>query len=460
MRSSRISARRGAITRTKGLAKGLAIGVALGFGGVAAGSTALLAEDVAALPVAAVQSEMEDLGRRVAEAEAEQARYGEGLISTLLAARIETLKLTRAILENRLAAEQGGATVALRLPAAEPDEAKAEKILAEIIAQQKIVTEAEAEAAEAGGLIGAVAQSRVQTEKLLLANLRGNWMAAQYGLLLPITPPEGATASAPQTAAASSGAGGKAGETGKTGEAGPGPEWADPAHPEIDYTGSIFAQLHREGFTIHGWWGLSQERAEIDDSPKVFGINVSEYKEGFQTSTPKLYISCKEGETSVVYDADDYILSDYNVNTVPVTYRIDGQDAVQDRWSKLTSSKGGGLFGAQGQRMVRQLYEAKKLFVRLEEKNGKTHDATFHLAGGQAVFDAAAAACGFSTLDLSLADYRAIQTMLNSAGYDAGTPDGVWGAGSARAMRAWQEDTGLAPTGAPDRASLAAMGLN
>lgn len=410
-----------------------------------------------ALPLSELRREIAEIDASVSEAEAQKAKYGAGLISTLMEARIETLKLTRAVLENRVAGETGGAQRVIELPVARPDPELADKILAEILAQQKIVAAAEKEAQGASGLIGAVAQSRVETEKLSLANLRGNWLAATYGILLPITPPVAGESSA-QPAPAKTATAQSAAATPEGAEKGP--DWADAAHPEIDYSKAIFSQLHREKFTIHGWWGLSQDRAAIDDSPKIFGINVSEYKEGLQLSTPKLYVSCKEGETSVVFDADDYILSDYNVNTVPVTYRIDGQDAVQDRWSKLTSSKGGGLFGAQGQRMIRQLYDAEKLFVRLTEKNGKTHDATFQLAGGQAVFDAAAAACGFSTLDLTAADYRAIQTMLNSAGYEAGTPDGVWGAGSAQAMRAWQAENGLATTGAPDRASLAAMGMN
>lgn len=411
-----------------------------------------------ALPLSELRREIAEIDASVSEAEAQKAKYGAGLISTLMEARIETLKLTRAVLENRVAGETGGAQRVIELPVARPDPELADKILAEILAQQKIVAAAEKEAQGASGLIGAVAQSRVETEKLSLANLRGNWLAATYGILLPITPPVAGESSA-QPAPAQSAAAAPEGAAG-AGATGKGPDWADAAHPEIDYSKAIFSQLHRENLAIHGWWGLSQDRAAIDDSPKVFGINVSEYKEGFQVSTPKLYVSCNEGETSVVFDADDYILSNYNVNTVPVTYRIDGQDAVQDRWTKLTSSKGGGLFGAQGQRMIRQLYDAEKLFVRLTEKNGKTHDATFQLAGGQAVFDAVAAACGFSTLDLTAADYRAIQTMLNSAGYEAGTPDGVWGAGSAQAMRAWQAEKGLATTGAPDRASLAAMGMN
>lgn len=42
---------------------------------------------------------------------------------------------------------------------------------------------------------------------------------------------------------------------------------------------------------------------------------------------------------------------------------------------------------------------------------------------------------------------RAVQTVLNGLGYDAGTPDGLAGAGTRTAIRAFQADNGLATTG-------------
>jgi hypothetical protein len=96
---------------------------------------------------------------------------------------------------------------------------------------------------------------------------------------------------------------------------------------------------------------------------------------------------------------------------------------------------------------------------RMTDGNGRRYDAEFDLAGIQDAIEAVAGACGWSTLDLSRDDYRAIQTMLNAGGFDAGTPDGVWGNGSRNAMRAFQERNGLAPTGAPDRATLEALGI-
>ncbi|MDE4142960.1 peptidoglycan-binding domain-containing protein [Phaeobacter gallaeciensis] len=63
-------------------------------------------------------------------------------------------------------------------------------------------------------------------------------------------------------------------------------------------------------------------------------------------------------------------------------------------------------------------------------------------------------------IKLTRDDYKAIQTMLNAGGFNAGDPDGVWGNGSKKALRKFQEANGLSATGAPDRKTLKAMGLN
>jgi len=56
-------------------------------------------------------------------------------------------------------------------------------------------------------------------------------------------------------------------------------------------------------------------------------------------------------------------------------------------------------------------------------------------------------------------DYRAIQALLNAAGFDAGTVDGKWGPRSQRAMRAFQAFAELPESGAPDRLSLERLGF-
>jgi len=126
---------------------------------------------------------------------------------------------------------------------------------------------------------------------------------------------------------------------------------------------------------------------------------------------------------------------------------------------KLTSNRGAGIFGSRAVYFLRGIYAAEDLFIRLTERNGQRHDAEFGLAGAQDAIDTVADACGWSTLNLSRDDYRAIQTILNAGGFDAGTPDGIWGDGSRNAMREFQQQNGLPPTGSPDRATLEALGV-
>lgn len=52
---------------------------------------------------------------------------------------------------------------------------------------------------------------------------------------------------------------------------------------------------------------------------------------------------------------------------------------------------------------------------------------------------------------------REIQQRLNALGHDAGTPDGVYGPGTGRAIRAFESERGLAVTGRPSESLLAAL---
>jgi len=319
-------------------------------------------------------------------------------------------------------------------------------------AQQQRVEAAEQEAASAGGLIQAVALSRVETEKLTLAQLHMAYLQARYGIAFPVTPqavaPSTPSQDAPSPAATADGD-----------EVTAALPWADPDHPNIDYSLAPFEQAHNEGDRISGWWVINEERAAIDDSPSVVAINYSAYDARSFSGITALLAQCREGETSIVFVQDDYLMSAIRRNSFDINYRIDDAPAQSTRWNELTNNKGAGLFGSASEGFLRGLYDAEEFFIRLTDGNGRRYDAEFDLAGIQDAVEAVAGACGWSTLDLSRDDYRAIQTMLNAGGFDAGTPDGVWGNGSRNAMRAFQEQNGLAATGAPDRATLEALGI-
>ena len=400
----------------------------------------------------ALNAEIAAIDSQVTEVDATIARYEGGLIRMLAESRREALLFLRTIVEARQEAEAAGATIEVTVPAVEPDPERAEQLLGEMAAQQQRVEAAEQEAASAGGLIQAVALSRVETEKLTLAQLQMAYLQARYGIAFPITP-QAVTPTTPSQDAPSLAA------TADNDEETVALPWADPDYPNIDYSLAPFEQAHNEGDRIAGWWTINEERAAIDDSPSVVAVNYSAYNAGSYGGITALIAQCREGDTSIVFVQDDFLISAIRRNSFDITYRIDDAPAQQTRWSELTSNKGAGLFGSKSEDFLRELYDATDFFIRLRDGDGQRHDAEFDLSGIQKAIEAVAGACGWSTLDLSRDDYRAIQTMLNAGGFDAGTPDGVWGNGSRNAMRAFQEQNRLTPTGAPDRATLEALGI-
>lgn len=401
----------------------------------------------------ALDAEIAAIDSQITEVDATIARYDGGLIRMLAESRREALLLLRTIVEARQEAEVAGATIQVTVPAVEPDPERAEQLLGEMAAQQQRVEAAEQEATSAGGLIQALALSRVETEKLTLAQLQMAYLQARYGIAFPVTP----QMVAPTTPSEDTPVPATTADDDERANALP---WADPDYPNIDYSLAPFEQAHNEGDRIAGWWVISEDRAAIDDSPSVVAVNYSAYKAGSYGGITALIAQCREGDTSVVFVQDDFLISAIRRSSFDITYRIDDAPAQQTRWSELTSNKGAGLFGTKSEGFLRDLYGAKDFFIRLKDGDGQRHDAEFNLAGREKAIEAVAGACGWSTLDLSSDDYGAIQTMLNAGGFDAGTPDGVWGRGSRTAMRAFQEQNGLAPTGAPDRATLEALGVS
>ena len=411
-------------------------------------STLAIAQTNAALP-----AELVAIEKQIAEVQAKIAMYDGGLIKGLAEARLEALLLSKTLIENRIAAAESGATVEVIISAVQPDEARAQRLLGEMASAQQRIDEAEKEAAQGGGLVQALALSRAETEKLTLAQLQMGYLQAKYGIAFPAVaapaPAETATPASEPTPSADAGS--------PTASA---IAWADPQHPEIDYNNPAFEQAHKEGDRIAGWWAIKTERAAVDDSLQITAVNYSAYEPSNYMGLTGLIARCVEGETALIFVQDDFLMADFRRNTFDITLRVDETPAQQTRWNGLTSNKGAGLFGNDAENFIRAIYDAKRLFIRLTENNGQDHDATFELAGSQDAFEDVAGACGWTTLSLTKDDYRAIQTLLNAGGFDTGTPDGQWGAGSKQAMRAFQTSVGIPATGAPDRTTLQKLGFS
>jgi hypothetical protein len=109
---------------------------------------------------------------------------GRGLIGALAGLRLEALRSTEALLNQRIAAIEVGAPLKFEEPvrATKPDPKRAAELEMEIAKQEKSVDEAERRAGGSGGLVGAFSAVTVETERQSLATLRMQYLSAKYGL--------------------------------------------------------------------------------------------------------------------------------------------------------------------------------------------------------------------------------------------------------------------------------------
>jgi hypothetical protein len=144
-----------------------------------------IASSTSAQNLAELKAELSSFSSQIEKVDRTIAEYEGGIIKTLAETRKEALLLSKALIENRILAADGNATLMIQVPAVAPNEEKAQQLLGELAQQQKVVTEATQEAEKAGGLIKALALSRVEAEKLTLSQLQMAYLQAKYGIAFP-----------------------------------------------------------------------------------------------------------------------------------------------------------------------------------------------------------------------------------------------------------------------------------
>ncbi|MEA3486195.1 MAG: hypothetical protein U9R20_00880 [Thermodesulfobacteriota bacterium] len=133
-----------------------------------------------------LRSELEEVHKEVATAQTELSKYAGGLIQSLLLARIEILKTTEALIQQRIHAIEGSAPVSIQTLASKQDINEAEKLATEINKQEAKLREAEIKAGKySGGLLKAIALSTVATQAQTLAMLRQQFLISKLGLSFP-----------------------------------------------------------------------------------------------------------------------------------------------------------------------------------------------------------------------------------------------------------------------------------
>lgn len=367
----------------------------------------------------------------------------QGMISSIASVRLETLLLSKALLEREILVKNGDSADLISIEITKPDEVKVASILQDIESTQLEISNIENQIRSKGGLQGVLLRTQLETEKISLAQLKLSYYQASYGIVFP---------GSSRSSEAKSSTNSVETETETLAE------WADPLYPEINYETDMFRYAYGESMGISGWWIFDESKAEIDDSPKVIARNLSEYRENSYDDQKYLLYQCIEGRTSIVYLTGEFLISGYDRDTFSVSLRVDSSDAVNQEWAELTNNKGAGVFGRRAEQLLRKAYDKEKLFLRLQARE-KYIDASFDLAGQNRVIEVVAAACGWAIRELTKTDYKKIQSSLRTAGFYSGKVDGVWGQGSKKSLREFQKNAGLNPTGAPNEITLDELGI-
>lgn len=132
----------------------------------------------------------------IADAIDEDSKYTGGVIKSLIAYRLEILRINEALLQQRIQAIESGAGINMVVNATQPDPERAAELLEDIFAQRRKVDEARRRAEQySGGLVRAIAQSTAATASNTLAILEQKYFAAKYGIAVDL--PAGPTRSVP-----------------------------------------------------------------------------------------------------------------------------------------------------------------------------------------------------------------------------------------------------------------------
>lgn len=151
--------------------------------------------------IAALRSEQEAVRQRIILAETEDQKYAGGLIKAQIQSRIAVLRLSDALLVQKLIALQTGAKVVLEAAGSKIEPTVAASLESEAGTMKLRIEQARIEADKyTGGLIKAQRESTIATMESTLAMIEQRALTAKYGLSpIPVGTPSIASATAAAT---------------------------------------------------------------------------------------------------------------------------------------------------------------------------------------------------------------------------------------------------------------------
>jgi len=137
--------------------------------------------------VTGLKEELRSLQTEIAAAQTEDQKYAGGLVKSLIAMRIQILKTTQSLLQQKIAAIETGTTQKMEIRITPTDTERAESLEKEILTKKQEIENQRKEAAKySGGLVLSMKLATIATGEQTVAMLEQQYLDAKYGL--PILP--------------------------------------------------------------------------------------------------------------------------------------------------------------------------------------------------------------------------------------------------------------------------------
>lgn len=129
-----------------------------------------------------LRGELKITQEKIVSAQSKDSQLSGGLVKSLISARIEILETNKALLEQRINAIEIGSPVKVVTEISQVDSELASALELEINQERLKLEIEQAEAANYGGLVGAMKAAAVATKEQTLAMLEQRFLVAKYGL--------------------------------------------------------------------------------------------------------------------------------------------------------------------------------------------------------------------------------------------------------------------------------------
>lgn len=142
-----------------------------------------------------------------------------------------------------------------------------------------------------------------------------------------------------------------------------------------------------------GNWQTDIKTSPIDDSKNVvISLNGNDsFRAPFgQTTTPTLYIACREKKTELFINWDVYL----GLDETTMIYRIDKQKAVNKVWSISTDTKAV-FYSGKAIDFIKSLRAGQTLFTQITPYNENPVSTTFNLNGLSEAIKPVQESCGW-----------------------------------------------------------------